>query len=127
MERNPKRALIIVVIALAIIALAFYGYRQSRQYLRGPVIVVTEPEDGFSSILPLLSITGKAGNAAFLTLNGKQIFTDEQGGFSEKLLLQEGYNIITIAAKDRFGRTAQRTLELVHKPINNTESLIPNP
>lgn len=120
MERNPKRILIIAAVTCALVALAFYGYRQSKEYLRGPVITITEPENGTSVAVPLITVAGRAENAAFLTLNGRQIFTDEQGNFREKLLLEEGYNILAINAKDRFGRAVRETLQLVYKPQHDT-------
>ena len=48
-------------------------------------------------------------------MNDRQMFTDEEGEFSEKLLLSYGYNIITVKAKDRFGRETKKTLELIYK------------
>ena len=126
-EKTPKLIAGIVIISIIVIGIGLYAYLQSREYLRGPVIAISEPENGISFAAPLITIAGRAENAAFLTLNGRQIFTDEQGSFRERLLLQEGYNILAIDAKDRFGRIARKTLELVHKPPENPESLILNP
>ncbi len=120
MERTPKLIISITVAVALVIGLGIYGYLQFREYLRGPLILLMEPENGALFASPLITVAGRAENAAFLTLNGKQIFTDEQGDFREKLLLQEGYNILAIDAKDRFGRTARRTLELVYKPEHDT-------
>lgn len=127
MERNPKRILIIAAAALAALSLAFYAYLQSREYLRGPVIAVDEPADGSLSTTSIVALKGSARNVSFLTLNDRQIFTDERGRFTESLLLQDGYNIMLLEAKDRFGHIAQKKLELVHKPEKNHESLILNP
>ena len=43
------------------------------------------------------------------------IYTDENGNFSETLLLQDGYNIIQFTAKDKFNREVMETLELVYR------------
>ena len=121
MERAPKLIAGTAIIVIVVIVLGAYSYLQFREYLRGPGLVLTEPENGISSASPLLTIAGTAENAAFLTLNGKQIFTDEQGNFREKLLLQEGYNILAIDAKDRFGRTVRKIVEVVYRQeIQNT-------
>ena len=116
MEKTPKLIISVSVIAIVAIVLAIYGYSQSREYLRGPVIMIDEPINGSSSTTSLVSLRGSARNISFLTLNGRQIFTDEQGRFSESLLLQNGYSIMTLEAKDRFGHTVQKRLELVYKP-----------
>lgn len=119
MEKTPKLILSAVISVVIVIGLGIYGYLQSREYLRGPVIAINEPENGALFVFPLITIVGKTENAAFLTLNGKQIFTDEAGNFREQLLLQEGYNILAIDAKDRFGHTETKHLELVYKPMQN--------
>src|SRR3989344_47986 len=103
MERTPKLIAGIVIFVISVIALGAYGYLQSRGYLRGPVSAVEEPKNGALSTTSLITVRGNARNISFLTLNGRQIFTDEQGRFREALLLQNGYNIMTIEAKDRFG------------------------
>lgn len=116
MEKTPK--LILAVAAGAIIAagLLVYVYRQSKEYLAGPVITVAEPEDGSLSTTSRVILSGTARNLSFLTLNDRKIFTDERGKFKESLLLQEGYNIMTLEARDRFGHTKTKRLELVYKP-----------
>ncbi|HEY4508146.1 MAG TPA: hypothetical protein VJJ55_00630 [Candidatus Paceibacterota bacterium] len=119
MEKTPKLIIGIVIATLAVLGFASYGYLQSREYLRGPVIAVEEPKNGALSTTSLITVRGNARNISFLTLNGRQIFTDEQGRFREALLLQNGYNIMTIEAKDRFGHIKTKRLELVYKPLQN--------
>ena len=116
MERTPKLIIGIGVVILAKFCLIVYSYSQSREYLRGPVLTIEEPLNGSSSTTSLVALVGHARNISFLTLNGRQIFTDEQGRFKESLLLQNGYNIMTLEAKDRFGHTMEKRLELVYKP-----------
>ena len=127
MERTPKLIAGISLIVLIAIGLGVYVYLQSKEYLRGPIIAIEEPQNGSMSTTSLVSLRGSAHTVAFLTLNGRQIFTDEQGRFRESLLLQNGYNIMTLLAKDRFGHVAEKRLELVYKPPKNPESLILNP
>ena len=119
MEHTPKLIVSVSIIAIVTIGLAIYGYSQSREYLRGPVIMIDEPINGSSSTTSLVSLRGSARNISFLTLNGRQIFTDEQGRFSESLLLQNGYSIMTLEAKDRFGHIVEKRLELVYKSLEN--------
>ncbi len=119
MHRAPKLILSAVVVGIVILALASYGYFQSREYLRGPIVTITEPVDGSASTTSLIAIIGVAKNVSFLTLNGRLIFTDERGVFKESLLLSDGYNILTLEGKDRFGHTETKRLELVYKPEEN--------
>lgn len=125
MERTPKLIISIGVVLLAASTLGIYAYFQSREYLRGPVITILEPINGSASTSSVATLVGTAHNAAFLTLNGKQIFTDERGRFRERLLLHEGYTIMTVAARDRFGKAVEKRLELVYRPTKNQESFSP--
>ena len=122
MERTPKLIIGIGIIILVTTGLIVYAYFQSREYLRGPVILIEEPQNGSLSTTSLVAIRGSAHNVSFLTFNGRQIFTDEKGIFRESLLLQNGYNIMTLEAKDRFGHKVEKRLELVYKPEVATSS-----
>lgn len=122
MEKTPKLILSIAIVMVAVLGLIVYGYLQFRDYLQGPVIAIAEPENGALLASPLITVAGKTENAAFLTLNGKQIFTDETGNFREQLLLQEGYTILAIDAKDRFGHVETKQLELVYNPEHDTNA-----
>ena len=92
-----------------------YGAFRAKSLVEGPDIAITSPQDGAITSESLTTLSGFAHNISFLTLNGAKIFTDESGAFKERVLLSYGYNIITLEAKDRFGRTAQKTLQLIYK------------
>ena len=83
MERTPKLIIGVSIVALVGFGLVIYAYVQSREYLRGPVLKVEEPQNGSSSTTSLVALVGHTRNISFLTLNGRQIFTDEQGRFKE--------------------------------------------
>lgn len=127
MFRAPKRLLAIAIASVVVIGLSVYAYFQSREYVRGPVLAIEEPLNGSSSTTSLITLVGRAHNISFLTLNGRRIFTDEQGRFRESLLLPEGYSIMTLEAKDRFGHRAEKRLELVYRPESqNAKSKMEN-
>ncbi|MDO8594462.1 MAG: hypothetical protein Q7R93_03030 [bacterium] len=124
MERTPKLIAGISIIVLFVAGLFLYAYLQSKEYLRGPMVTIEEPPNGALSTTSLVHIRGTSHNISFLTLNGKQIFTDEQGRFKESLLLPEGYSIMTLEAKDRFGHVVEKRLELVYKPTTPSSSVV---
>ena len=92
-----------------------YGLFQAHKYIEGPVVTIYSPQNGATFSSPLVEIDGRAQNVSFLKLDDRQIFTDTSGRFSEKLLLSPGYNIITLDAQDKFGKTVSKKLELVLK------------
>lgn len=104
------------LVATALFFLVIIGYALFRTsaFLRGPELAVTTPTNYQTVHNPLVIIEGEAERISHLYLNRGQIYTDEHGRFDEKLLLAPGYNIITVEAKDKFGRHVKQTLELVY-------------
>ncbi len=124
MEKTPKLILGLCLAVVIFLSLGLYAYLQSREFLQGPVLTMQSPENGALATTSFMVLQGTARNVSFLTLNGRQIFTDEQGRFREPLLLSEGYNIMLLEAKDRFGHTDARRLELVYKPTASPSSAV---
>lgn len=110
--RTVRFAVIMSVVAMIV----GYGIIKSWNLIQGPSVDIWVPQNGATVYKPLIHIEGEARNIAFLSLNGRQIFVDEEGYLNEQLLLPPGYSILTFEAKDRFGREITNTLQLVYKP-----------
>lgn len=107
---------IFVLVALII----FYVLFQARNILQGPNITMTDvytPKQHERS----LTLTGTTNNIVQLTLNGKEIFTNEEGSFSHTLILEDGYTITSLRAHDRFGRKTSVIQEYVYVPLITTQ------
>ena len=115
MMKNLKTYLKFTFIGIFVVVIFGYALFQARNIISGPVIKIQTPENGASLEHSLINIEGVAKNISHISMNDRQIFTDERGAFSEKLLLSYGYNIITIKARDRFGRETKETLKLIYK------------
>ncbi len=105
----------VFVIAFLII----YSYIEARDLISGPSIEITYPADGELISNQILTITGEAKNISNLSMNNRPIFTNESGKFQEKLILNDGYNIIEFTASDRFNKKVSKKLELVFKQNQN--------
>jgi hypothetical protein len=112
MQNKPKFFLKIALISVSLMIIGGYSYFEARNLIIGPVISFISPQDGTSTTNPLTEIKGQVKNISFISLNDKQIFTDKNGLFDEKLLLSPGYNIIKLSVKDRFGRQKEKFLQL---------------
>ena len=110
---KPRNVITAAVLFAAFLSIAAYAYFQSRDLARGPRLFVETPVNGEATTSPSIALSGWAENISEISVNNMPIFIDEEGNFSEKLLLLPGYNIITIEAKDRFGKVVKKTLELV--------------
>lgn len=115
--RTPSPAALIL--ALLLVAISGYALFQARTVLTGPTLIIDAPQNGELVSGELVVVSGRAENIAFLRLNDRAIFVDEEGRFREPLLLAPGYTILTISAEDRFGRTSEETLELIARPSSS--------
>lgn len=99
--RNAVYALFTVFLLGGVIA--YMGF-QARFLIAGPQISIAAPEDSVSGERVIV-LEGDAANIARMSLNGRPIYTNADGHFSEKLVLENGYTTATIRAEDRYGRT----------------------
>ncbi len=109
-----KRIRLGIIFAVVVVFIA-YGIFQVRNLALGPIVSISTPANGAVSSTTLVTISGEAKNVAFMTLDGRQIFTDEKGGWSEDIVLSSGYNLITLYARDKFGKETTKTLEVTEQ------------
>ncbi|PIQ66294.1 MAG: hypothetical protein COV96_02340 [Candidatus Zambryskibacteria bacterium CG11_big_fil_rev_8_21_14_0_20_42_18] len=110
-EIKPKYTLIFALLIL----LVSYSLWEARFLILGPRIWISTPQNGETLGESLLTMTGRAKNVAWITLNDHQIFTDEKGNWSEELIVSSGISIITVKARDRFGRETAKSVEIFLK------------
>jgi len=110
---NTYFKILLGVLFLAIILA--YTYIESGDFSRGPEFTYVKPDSGTIFEGSLIEIEGNVKRVSEIELNSNPIFIDEEGNFNEQLLLSPGINIITLYAKDRFGRETEEILELIYK------------
>ena len=113
MNRRPIKTLRAGATALFVVVLLVYARYETKDIFRGPMISITSPEDGGRVTNEVIRITGTAKNISYLSLNGKPIYTDTAGEFSEQLLVPEGYTILELKAADRFNREAVEHIRII--------------
>ncbi len=113
--RNSELTIKLIIFVVISVIVIGYGLFRSIDLLAGPTLKIISPQNGLTFKEPFIEISGQAKRIAILTLNDRRIFTDKTGSFKEPLLLADGYNIITLAARDKFGRTISKTLRLVYQ------------
>lgn len=115
------RALIRILLTVIIVgAFLFYAAFQARLIITGPTIKLKEELHGIQR-QEVVTVVGIAENIVSLSLNDRPIFTDDKGNFSEILVLPPGYTIMTLKAKDRYGRETIYTKRLVYIKTSNTD------
>ncbi|MEK7390707.1 MAG: hypothetical protein AAB635_01045 [Patescibacteria group bacterium] len=111
MDRMIVRITIAVVLLAGIGGYALY---ESRNLLRGPIIIIETPVNGATSNTSVTDIKGVAKNIVRISLNDRNISVDESGMFQEKFALFGGRNIIKVSAEDRFGRQTESLVEILY-------------
>jgi hypothetical protein len=112
-----------VLICLVVAGLLLYTGWQARFLLAGPQVTFTN-ELPFTQAERVVYLEGNAENIVRMTLNGRQIYTDETGHFREMVVLENGYTTATIEAHDRYGRTVQTSQAFVYEPAVTPEPSI---
>ncbi len=109
-KKNTARNLLLI---LFFVFVGGYGLFEARNLVAGPKLTVSTPLPGAILTDSLVHIEGKAVRIATIFMNGRQIFTRDDGSFSEPLLLSYGYNIIQVRATDQLGRRVEKEIPVV--------------
>ena len=109
-KRNPlsfvnQRYLLILIFLAAIFVVGLYFLYEFRFVIRPPEFVITTPAEDETTTLDSFPVSGKIEKESVLTLNGRSIYTNEKGEFSDSALLSKGLNMLEFEAKNRFGKT----------------------
>ncbi|HEY4517155.1 MAG TPA: hypothetical protein VJG64_04390 [Candidatus Paceibacterota bacterium] len=103
----------VALVVFFILALA-YTLFEARGIILGPTITVSgeisEVHEQF------VMIKGQADRIFSLSMNGKQIQVTKEGAFAESHILAIGYNRVVLEAKDQYGRSTERALEIIYTP-----------
>ena len=98
-----------VIVAGILIILMGYGLTEAWPLITGPRIVLTAPANDATVEGGVVTVSGTVFHEVSLALDGAPVLPDEKGAFSSTLAFPEGSSILTLVAKDRFGRTASLT------------------
>ena len=116
----PYRDSPITKAALAIFFLIIVGsaYFEVRGILWGPSIAVPQSIKQVSN--PYIEITGTTTHISSLEMNGASVPVTETGSFDVPYVLTPGDNRIVLDAKDTYGHTTQKVLQIVYTPSSTS-------
>jgi hypothetical protein len=108
MPRSVASIALLVLVA----TVAGYGLFEARKLIEGPSIQLAFPINGSATSSTAVQLTGTAENISFLSINDKPAYTDKEGHFTTRLALPPGLNILSVSAKDRFGRETSKKVAI---------------
>ncbi|HUQ30073.1 MAG TPA: hypothetical protein VM103_00975 [Candidatus Paceibacterota bacterium] len=97
------------LIVIAVLVAVGYGLMEAYPLIAGPKLVLASPTEHASYPDGMVPISGTAARVVALTLNGAPLLPHEDGTFVTALAYPSGGTILTLVAKDRFGRTITTT------------------
>lgn len=103
-----------------VIVILMYAYYEARNMIYGPQIVLADNAGAVTVHEELVEIRGAVKNVVEITLSDRPVFIDDEGNFTEKLLLAPGLNRFVFEARDKFDRTKREVLEVVYEPEPGT-------
>ncbi len=95
-------------------AASWYFLFQARYLISGPQITLLNKPDAVQNERQI-TLRGLASNITEIYLNGRAIVTNEDGVFSENVVLENGYTIVRIDAVDLYGRETHEEWPFVYK------------
>jgi cytoskeletal protein RodZ len=88
----------------------FYLYRELSIFISNPRLAIISPGNNFSTEEKMITVEGVTEKDARLLINDQSTIVDENGKFSENLILQPGLNTITIKAINRFEKESEKVI-----------------
>jgi hypothetical protein len=90
-----------------------YGLWRAYPLIAGPHITINTPLDGETVSSSTFLISGQVSRVKNIEIQGRAIPIDKEGIFSEILVAQEPYTILTIKATDLYDKTVVKTLHVI--------------
>ena len=113
-DLTAKKVIYTAAIVLFFAVIIGYGIWISHDLLFGITSRVSGISDGLSVTQPLLTISGRARHANDVTLDGRIVSIDQHGAWTDTIALLPGYNVVTVGATDKFGRTTAQSYRVYY-------------
>lgn len=107
--RGPRITLTpgwVITISAVVLVLVFLGYIVwgYQRYARPPFLAVDQPSSDITVNEEKLTISGRAGREAEVSLNGEEVALSAEGRFTLIITLSEGVNTLEFVAVNPLGR-----------------------
>ncbi|MEN9604361.1 MAG: Glucodextranase, domain [Candidatus Parcubacteria bacterium] len=113
---DGKTKIKIIFFTLCILGICGLTAYELRKVLRGPNIVLTCGHcDHITSDANTYTLEGQTSNISEIHLGNKKIYISSKGEFAETVLLYPGENMLSLHAKDRFGKEVKKDVIVYYK------------
>ncbi len=106
------RSVALTMIFLLVGGAFFYLYREFQSFAGAPRLVILDLTDGMTVDASEIIVRGKTDTGARVSINNQPVFVSSDGAFSDTLILQPGFNTVTVIAINRFDKERSETFSL---------------
>lgn len=106
------RAIVMSLLFVFVCFSFFYLFRELQAFIGVPRLVITAPLNGEKIKANEVIVQGKTDKGARVSINNQSVFVGSEGDFSDTIILQRGFNTMTITAVNRFEKEKKETLTL---------------
>jgi len=97
---TPRLMRIVIISLIVVVGLTYLGLEITKIF-SPPELSIISPNDYLTVTDNSIEVLGTTEPEALVKINGKQVFLNENGGFSELVNLNEGLNTITVTASKK--------------------------
>jgi hypothetical protein len=116
-QRDGRKTLALAGGIVILVFILGYSLYAAYPYLSGPSLTLyATPKEA------LVQVHGNTTRVSYLTINGVEVPTAEDGSFSVERAYPAGYTAVTAVGRDRFGRTITKTLTFVTAQATTTST-----
>ncbi len=110
-----RKRLELYFFGILLIATLLYGAWRIFPLIAGPRIIITTPKNNEMVSSTTFAISGNVSRVKNIEISGRAIPIDKDGNFSEILVTQFPYTVITLKATDFYDKTITKTLQVIPK------------
>ena len=104
-SNTGKKLLKFISLSLLFVVIIFYGIWKGRDLIFGIHLDISGIQNNETVTDPVLNLSGSAYHAVSITINGRIVSIEENGDWHDVIALLNGYNVVSISARDKFNRT----------------------
>jgi len=120
---TPKKIAVFSSILFLILIFAYLWY-QYNVFIGPPTLVLLEPQQDLEVLSPEIKIKGNTDSDVNLTINGQDVYVNQDGLFDSTVNLTAGINAVEIHVKNRRGEETTIVRRIFYKTENGLNDTI---
>ncbi|MBU2542175.1 helix-turn-helix domain-containing protein [Patescibacteria group bacterium] len=104
---------------ILLLSLFIYLGLQVKNIIEPPKLIIYSPSHGYVTEETSVLLQGETDKEAVVSLNGKEVGTDEKNNFEELVNLSPGVNTLTIEARKKYGKITKDVRHVILKIKEN--------